>query len=114
MWGFYNQRDRNLSKQIFNDIIDQNIAKQYNSRPINSKGQDQFFLSSYVYQKIKKNSVIHDSYLCLMYNDSEPFPTKRVGNCFVGGENALSCINETFKDCPVQCRPQNHQDWNTC
>ena len=115
MWGFYNQRDRLLANQIFKEIIDLNIAKQYKRNPaINTKGEDQFFLTSRVYRKIKTISVIHDSHLCLLYKDSEPFPSQRVGNCHIRGENAISCINGTVKDCPVKCRPQNHQDWNTC
>ncbi len=115
MWGFHSKLDRNMANSIFKDMIDLKISQNYIPyRGQNNKEKDQYFLASYVYNKIKQKSVIHDSYLCWLYNDSEPFPTRRIGNCFVGGENAISCINGTVKDCPIQCRPKNHQDWNTC
>ena len=114
MWGFNNQLDRNFSTSIYNNIIDINIAKTFNPGSANLKGQDQFFLERYVVRGLRKKSIIHDSYLCLMYRDSEPFPTRRVGGCHVGGENAIECQKGSLKDCPVQCRPKNHQDWNAC
>lgn len=111
MWGFYNSRSRDLANNIFRNINDTKLRAQYFGR----KGNDQAFLSNYVYRQIKDNSVIHDSNLCRMYRDSEPFPTRRVGYCHVGLRNE-NCANES-KDvsrCPVECRPKDHQDWEKC
>jgi len=64
------------------------------------KGFDQFFLADYVYPLVKQVAVIHDSYCCLSYRDSQPFPTKRIGNCFVA---AIGGCNETgiYYPCPI-------------
>jgi len=84
MWGFYNQRDRNLGTRIFKIIIDPNIAKIYINGKVTEKGPDQRFLTKYVYPLIRSGSIIHDSFLCNQYKDSKPFPSKRIGSCFVG------------------------------
>lgn len=113
MWGFYNNRDRPLARQFYNNIVDPIISKGFKLKDL--KGQDQRFLNIYVYNNLKKNSIIHDSYTCGMYRDGEPFPTRRKGACFVGGANQISCLNETMRrECPTDCRPKDHQDWKTC
>jgi hypothetical protein len=115
MWGFFNYRDRAKANLIFDRIIHPLIGVNLNPNHSNPKGYDQQFLSDYVYPEIKKNSIIHDSYFCLTLNDSEPFPTKRFGNCFVGTLQYV-CENKKpyFSPCPVQCRPYDHQDWTYC
>ena len=47
------------------------------------KGVDQDFLKHHVYGLIKNNSLIHDSFTCAIF-DGTAFPSKRVGNCFIG------------------------------
>jgi len=115
MWGFYNQRDRNLGKGIFKKIIDPNISKKFINGKVTEKGPDQHFLTTYVYPLIRSRSVIHDSFLCNNYKDSKPFPTKRIGSCFIGAAgNYEKCSQEKFHECPINCRPEAHKDWVTC
>ena len=98
MWGFFNAKNRDLSNKIFNLILNKQLALKYN---LNSKkGYDQYFLADHVYPLVKQVAVIHDSYCCLTYRDSQPFPTKRIGNCFIG---AVGSCNEsgTFYTCPI-------------
>ena len=110
MWGFYNSRDRNLANKIFDLIKNPEISKTYLK---SSKVGDQKFLKEYVYDLVKEKSIAHDSYACFLYG-SDPFPTKRVGNCFVGSPNDGCNPNSTFNECPAKCRPKDHQDWISC
>ncbi|RNA36727.1 hypothetical protein BpHYR1_050669 [Brachionus plicatilis] len=110
MWSFKTSKDRNLGKEIFEDIINKNSSTKFKPRGISVKGYDQHFLSKHVYPRIKDKSTIHDSYLCKKYPKSKPWPTQRKGNCFVG---RVGRCNETgvFKPCPKECRPHDHLDW---
>lgn len=56
--------------------------------------------------------MVHDSYLCTSFKNVKPWPTKRVGNCYVG--SPIECgEGEIFYPCPLQCRP-NESDWLYC
>ncbi len=83
MWGFFNSRDRRLANKLFNLIIDRNTSMIDNNKQQNTYNVDQTFLANVVHPLIVNNSVVHDSYLCKTLG-GEPFPTKRVGNCFIG------------------------------
>ena len=113
MWGFKNSKSPELATEIYNEIIDKTIGAKYKPNGYSKKGFDQYFLSDFVYKRIKDKSTIHDSYLCRRYQDSKPFPSRRVGDCFVG---RVGWCNETvvMKECPKECRPLDHQDWETC
>ena len=94
MWGFYNSRDRLMANSIFEFILDVNLAKKYS--PIKYKNKyngDQIFLKQYVYSKIKRNSTIHDSFTCPFYG-GDAFPTKRIGDCFVGIKFNLKIMSQ--------------------
>jgi hypothetical protein len=113
MWGFNSAIDRPLANKIFNRVLDKNLAESYVINSESRKGEDQMFLSEHVFEDIASKSAVHDSYLCQRYRSS-PWPTRRTGNCFVG--NPYPC-NETasdFNECPVKCRPKEHQDWKYC
>ena len=112
MWGFFNARDRTLAKRFFDLFIDKKLSSQYNQGLKSPKGSDQNFLTEHIYPILKSNSITHDSYLCGGYGGS-PFPTKRLGNCYIGGTTECD-INATFYECPSQCRPREHQDWKFC
>jgi hypothetical protein len=112
MWGFFNARNRLLAYKIFRRILYPINTFFYNHKNESPKGADQSFLNDYVYDLIKSNSTIHDSFYCHVYG-GEPWPTQRLGNCFVG--NPFECdANATFETCPVQCRPKDHIDWEKC
>ena len=85
-----------------------------------SKGVDQGALAMVVAPHAATDSMVHDSYLCKssLGKGSIPaaWPTRRqhfedpsVPN-FVGNTGDFSISNE----CPVECRPKDHQDWTTC
>ncbi len=139
MWGFFNNRSRSLAKDIYNKMIDQSIAKEFNHN--NQKGLDQSFLSGklisnsqcslianliliaikvHVYPTVKDKALVHDSFLCSMFHDSVPFPSKRQGALFVSFGSQMSELyeytyNKTFHaECPVECRPKDHMDWKWC
>ncbi|RNA24203.1 hypothetical protein BpHYR1_008982, partial [Brachionus plicatilis] len=82
MWGFKVSTNINLARQIFNLIV--KIGNRYKTTDKSLKGYDQYFLSDHVYERIIKNSTVHDSFLCNHFPNSKPFPSRRVGNCFVG------------------------------
>jgi hypothetical protein len=113
MWGFHSARNRVLAKQIFDTAIDKKVAAQYNQGRKSPKGSDQFFLTQYVYPHISGNSVTHDSYLCSGYNRGSPFPTQRIGDCYIGGVAGCN-VSVEFRECPKNCRPAEHQDWTYC
>ncbi len=118
MWGFYNERNRDLAKEIFRKMIDTKIAGNYHKNGTQTKrGPDQFFLNDHVYPLIKSESIIHDSYCCVQYGDSKPFPTERVGSCYVATMemNGYCATNKTLlPECPMACRLNEHKDWTHC
>ena len=113
MWGFYNKRNRQLARQVYMRIIDLTISESYNFKR-NLHHGDQNFLAMYVYPLIKDKALIHDSYYCNEYKDSEPFPTKRIGNCSIGMFHAENCEKVQGLECPVKCRLKDHHDWVFC
>ena len=76
---------------------------------------DDDFLNGYVYKLLARNATIHDSYHCRRFADSEPFPTKRKLNQYVGGIKSSSSVQtETVEVCPIECRPPENLDWTYC
>ena len=116
MWGFRNDLNRRLANHIYGLITNRNISKFYNFNNKSQRGHDQFFLRDHVYPLIKFNSTQHDSYFCESFkNLTIPFPTERVGNCFVGGTSwACFGTNRSLSTCPLECRPKDHPDWTSC
>lgn len=120
MWGLRTHLDRRLSHRLFNYVISEWIAKNYNLKGKTAYCADQDFLRDYVYGTIKFKSTIHDSYKCMRYLDSKPFPTRRQVHDHVGSVVVSSFSSrpnekkiEIFK-CPVECRPVEHKDWEFC
>lgn len=113
MWGFTNYRNRQLANKLYSLILQADIAQKYSA---NKRGPDQHFLRDHFWKYAKLNSTIHDSYLCTRFGGGS-FPSKRLSNmCFVGCVGA--CCDESSKnhlpECPIQCRPKDHKDWNYC
>ena len=104
-----------IFKEIYELIIDKTISR----RQKNAKyGVDQRFLAKYVYNLVRNTATIHNSYQCVRLNDSEPFPTRRNGSCFIGNpyQSIPDCThnNGNFHSCPKRCRPKNNPNWKTC
>lgn len=121
MWGFFNERSRELATELFRKMIDVNIASKYHKNgTIFRKGGDQSFLTDHIYPFIKDRSIIHDSYKCEVYKDGEPFPTERAGFCYVAIHHFYeeACMtnksNMHDKECPFACRPAEHKNWKYC
>ena len=116
MWGFHNSRNRDLADRLYKKMINTELSKKYN-KDKNKKLFDQYFLRDHVYSSMKNISVIHDSFMCKNFHDSEPWPTKRKGGCYVGGRHKSNCeteFEEGFRQCPVECRQKKHGDWIYC
>ena len=115
MWGFYNERDRELGKEIFKKMMNK-ASKYHKSGTKTVRGPDQFFLSDHVYPFIKSKSIIHDSYLCKNYENSQPFPTERVGGCYVAIQqwDGICAQKNRLPICPEICRPAEHKNWTFC
>lgn len=105
MWGGSN-KDLNLTTNIRSNII--TIGGNYWDR-----GFDQDVLYRTIYKPYSKDILVHDSYQCIKYNDSLPFPTRRNKTEFVGA-NFPDSISYILPECPKVCRPKDHQDWLYC
>ena len=115
MWGFSRARDPTTAARIYARVQRRRVAAHYNRPVANAKGRDQHFLSYYVYPLLRGRSTVHDSYLCQVYRDSEPFPSRRQKSCYVGAAMPYDCMSsEQYYVCPVACRPKEHTDWTYC
>ena len=115
MFGIYNARNRVLSDKLYKYLIDRKISYKYKND--DTYGEDQKYLPHYVYPFIRENSIIHDSHLCNRFKDSEPFPTRIQGGCWVGKPYVIEqddCEKLCWHVCPIECRPKDHLDWWSC
>ena len=112
MWGIHMSIDREMSNKIFNLVVDKSMARRYNDNGQTPRGNDQYFLSHQIYQLIVNKATIHDSYNCKKFANSKPFPTERKVIDHVGSLNFA--LPDNIKECPIECRPSNHQDWKYC
>ena len=117
MWDFNKKLNWRLSSILFEIFTNKKNALNFNS-PKNKKGRDQDFLNDYFYPFAIHRATIHDSFLCTKFFASQPWPTKRQGDCFVGCIhcecNDLKKEIKAFGNCPLECRPKNHTDWIYC
>ena len=119
MWGLKRTLNRTKSDLVYNKIVDKEISKDDHTH-LNSRGLDQLFLSEHVYTLLVNDSIIHDSYRCKYYPNTLPFPSRRIGSCFIGTPGFYyPCSNATERKleyyiCPEECRPSSHKDWIYC
>ena len=108
-----------MGKQLLDLMLSNDITQSYNSGGHNFKGSDQSFLRNHVWPHAEKIATIHDAYSCRMFG-GDPFPTRRPSDRYCFAACFWPCcdisINQTQRmpDCPIECRPKDHQDWNTC
>lgn len=121
LWGYDRRRDPTTAAQIYARMLHSRIAAQYNQPLANEKQRDQHFLSYYIYPLLSKGrSLVHDSYLCHRFGDSEPFPSRRHKGCYVGApmpsmQNGTdNCLSRYHYVCPEACRPKKHPEWIYC
>lgn len=117
-----------ISKSVIEDRARAGELEYYMSR----KGGDQDFLSRYVYPSAVDDIISHDSYLCMMAysHGTRPIPVPRRGprdvvcypNNYEDEDELYLCdhpVEEVYKmmfeelglRSPVQCRPEDHKDW---
>ncbi|XP_064088228.1 uncharacterized protein LOC135202672 isoform X1 [Macrobrachium nipponense] len=62
------------------------------------------------------NITPHDAYSCRSFGKNKPFPSKRVNFTYIGEKSYMKAFKrpKTFWECPVYCRPKDHQDWKYC
>jgi len=115
LWGAAPIRARYYLIDTFLPMLISSIGSLY------SGIGDQLFLRDFIWRKVKKHSLIFDSYYCEKFG-GQPFPSRRPrGNCFLGCLRPC-CTNATHNDdpnkyvksCPIECRPKNHKDWTFC
>ncbi len=114
LWGAALKRARYELFNIFEPMLIPSIAQIY------IKNGDQQFLTDYVWNFVKNNASIFDSYSCQELN-GRPFLSQRpAGNCYLGCvrpccSNVIkNDLNVTLKPCPIECRPKEHLDWIYC
>ncbi|CAF1673364.1 unnamed protein product [Didymodactylos carnosus] len=102
-------------------ILDKNLQQKYFGR-----FGDQKFLEHQIWPRIQQHdSVAHDSFHCqtsVGKNRSQPWPTQRLEsnnqqiNLFVGCYRPCSSHDKRLMihQCPLECRPKEHQDWIKC
>ncbi|GAB6026326.1 hypothetical protein CHUAL_012532 [Chamberlinius hualienensis] len=110
MWGGMN-KDLKLTTAILQLII---------ADSLNNTGTDQDVLTRVLFPIAEENGdyINHDSYSCLENKpkNSWPWPVKRKNRKEFVGNPVLRPSRAFYlkKDCPEQCRPPNHKDWNLC
>lgn len=114
MWGMRNSLNRSLASDIFTMLMNVDLCRFFNQNGKSPKGQDQQFLTYYVYDLIVWQATVHDSYWCEKYANSRPFPTRRVAMDFVGSAKKKLNATRFVKECPRACRPRKHPDWIYC
>ena len=117
MWGAQPYKNRTLLSNLGHKVI----VRTHSSNKKKTYNVDQTVLRDVVWPFAKKDVVQHDSYYCSdhRYQASHPilpFPTRRQGHAFIGKVNFNNGIFRVVKvkECPIKCRPKNHQDWIYC
>ena len=109
-----NPKNRRFIMKMFGIVMEQ--AQRHISE---GPGRDQYILAQHVWPNAKQDSISHDSYNCQKDKLSNgtlirAFPTKRKHNereNFIGSRRSPRFRN---KECPIECRPEDHTDWKFC
>ena len=115
MWGMKIPPVREAVYTAFKKLLKDPVS--YGTR--SKGGYDQVALGSWIYPWAKWKALSHDSYLCMKYPRTSPWPTRRPqgpGN-YVGSIHSLegSLPMTPEYECPERCRPQEHRkDWLYC
>ena len=92
-------------------LMNKTLCERFNPNSVSQREGDQDFLGQRVYKLFGKNSTIHDSYYCRLFNDSQPFPTERSIKNHIGSHVHAKPV---IFQCPIECRPIGHKDWKYC
>lgn len=114
LWGASMKHARYLLFHIFQVMLMPNLVQFY----LEGYAGDQAFLRDHVWDFVKDNATIFDSYSCQQLK-GQPFPSQRPStNCYLGCIRPC-CDSITknvikLKPCPMECRPSKHPDWTYC
>ena len=115
MWSFRPALNRVFARELLQILLNRTLISQYGHR------RDQNFLTEHVWSNIQNDVIAHDSYLCTKWygKNSRPWPTRRPPltdpGCYVGCiRPCCPPIKYPLGECPMECRPKNHTDWNMC
>ncbi|XP_068219365.1 uncharacterized protein [Palaemon carinicauda] len=110
MWGGCNtwRPDMlNVTRRLLNGALEPQKYTQ----------DDQNAMQKILWNVASLNITVHDSYFCKAFGNAKPFPTQRVNLTYIGAKNYIYEPEFDFpinKECPVVCRPPDHQDWKYC
>lgn len=106
MWGGCNTWKADEARSVRDSIL-KSAKRHY---------EDQTNLNFRLWPRIRSNVTQHDSYLCLRYPGSLPFPSERFNFTFVGARTYRQkhVKDRVYGECPVGCRPKGHEDWLYC
>lgn len=108
MWCFQHAGDKTKGHYLVEELFER--VKSYK----NINRSDQPLINSIFWRDLENDSIQHDAYTCKYFNNSKPFPTKRDEMTFIGCPSH-DCVGKvTIKECPVECRPNEHQEWVYC
>jgi hypothetical protein len=101
---------------ILGGLLVPSIARNYTG------AGDQTFLEQLVWDHVKNDSLIFDSYFCQLYG-GQPFLSQQIdAGCHLGCIRPCCDIVEVNytngttgrKPCPAACRPKDHSEWTYC
>ncbi|XP_042855238.1 uncharacterized protein LOC122242091 [Penaeus japonicus] len=110
-WGAHN-KDLDLMRSLRDTMYSKPQTERY--------GHDQRLLKSVLWPVARTNVLNHDSFTCVKWRREHgpavPFPTQRVEGTYCGwGTYKVAEAKLVAKsECPVECRPKDHQDWTRC
>ncbi|KAK8729825.1 hypothetical protein OTU49_008343 [Cherax quadricarinatus] len=116
MWGA--RWDQRLQYQRENALLLSSIRNEMleDAQGMTKYGEDQQILTKRLWPLMVGRVLAHDSYCCLLFRGTTPWPTQRIDGYFVGSPSfRKEYKNQTVpKPCPVRCRPKQHRDWIYC
>lgn len=113
-WGARLGPDSSMVRRLFKQSFHQASHDPMFWADRKAYGPDQGFLKRYIWPWAKWSSLSHDSYSCKQFPRTSPFPTRRKE----GENNFVAAVVEAKdilrQECPVGCRPPDHQEWIRC
>ncbi|XP_042855242.1 uncharacterized protein LOC122242092 isoform X2 [Penaeus japonicus] len=110
-WGAHN-KDLDLMRSLRDVMYSKPQSEKYN--------HDQKLLKAVVWPVARTSVLNHESFTCKKWRREHgpavPFPTQRVEGTYCGwGTYKVAEAKLVAKsECPVECRPKDHQDWTRC
>jgi hypothetical protein len=111
LWGVKSNKERLWMKNVSQYLLSPDVAQCYAGEG------DQTFLEDYIWPRAtmyNKMTLEYDSFLCGKFPNSRPFPTRKKSPTLFVGCRRPNCTRDEHPECPMECRPPDHQDWIWC